>query len=334
MNIIKNFQKIKLLINNNYYYLTLNELTLEDINDNINIAKLLLFDCNNNFDDLDYTKEITNYIISIYLKDTSDPITIITYICQIDAKRESAIKLLKKIKRVLIDNTQLKNILLDVKLDIKVIYPVQSFIPKLINHEYTFNEEETKEMNYIINNIININDSERIIVNINYNNTLHRGIMLSFISIYEYNILEPFYPLQNNGLLQIEQIENVQTDLILKILNDSQKIEVNIIDNYPPKSLIPKLINNKYTFSEEEKKQMNDIIHNIFNIKDDKIIKENINYDNILHRGMMLSFICIHDYNILEPFYLLKSDKQSQINEIKQKQTDLIFEILNDSNNK
>ena len=79
MNIIKVFPKLKLFTNNNYYYLTLNELTLEDINDNINIAKLLLFDCDNNFDDLDYTKEITNYIISIYLKDTSDPITIITY---------------------------------------------------------------------------------------------------------------------------------------------------------------------------------------------------------------------------------------------------------------
>lgn len=101
MNIIKVFPKLKLFTNNNYYYLTLNELTLEDINDNINIAKLLLFDCDNNFDDLDYTKEITNYIISIYLKDTSDPITIITYICQIDAKRTSAEKLFEQIKTVL-----------------------------------------------------------------------------------------------------------------------------------------------------------------------------------------------------------------------------------------
>ena len=42
---------------------------------------------------------------------------------------------------------------------------------------------------------------------------------------------------------------------------------------------------------------------------------------------MMLSFICIPDYHILKPFYLLKFNKQLKINEIKQKHTDLIINL-------
>ena len=41
----------------------------------------------------------------------------------------------------------------------------------------------------------------------------------------------------------------------------------------------------------------------------------------------MLSFICIPDYHILKPFYLLKFNKQLKINEIKQKHTDLIINL-------
>ena len=55
-------------------------------------------------------------------------------------------------------------------------------------------------------------------------NIIHRGIILTYITEYEYDTLEPLYPLQPSGYMeQIYEIENKKTDLMKKILIDSTK---------------------------------------------------------------------------------------------------------------
>ena len=200
------FPKLNLLQNNNYYFLSLKPLKLVDVDNDKKIARLLRFICDVEFKDLDRTKETTSYHINVYLEEEENPITIISYVCQTKRTIKDAEKLVDDIKKILIK----EKITSLVKLDVDVNIPVISLIPKLMNPKYKFTKNEIRELNNIIFNIMNESSYRRILVEIDFNNLLHRGIMLSYIAEYEHDTLEAFYPLQSSG--HMEEVYKIEDE--------------------------------------------------------------------------------------------------------------------------
>tara|TARA_B100000795_G_scaffold268632_1_gene256013 strand:- start:74 stop:901 length:828 start_codon:yes stop_codon:yes gene_type:complete len=218
------FPTLKLFKQNNYYYLSIKQLKKEDVDNNVKIASLLRFDSDLDFDDLDREKDMIDYNVNVFLNDTNEPITIITYLCQTNSKKESAEKLVDDIIDILRSDINFKKLVLKVELQINVTVPIMSLVPKLMDNKYKFNDEEKKQLDDIIFNTWNEISSSKIIENINYDNTLHRGVMLVYISEYKYSILEPLYPLQSSGYMEeIYKIENKKSELMIQFLIDSNK---------------------------------------------------------------------------------------------------------------
>ena len=217
------FPKLKILKTGNYYFLSLKQLKKVDVETDEKISPILRFSCDVKYTDLDRTMETIGYHINVFLKGIEEPLNIISYVCQTTSTIRDAEQLVSDIKKVLMDDINLKKIVLKVELDVVVDMPILSFIPKLMDPKYKFNKEEIEGLNNIIFNIMN-SSYEKIIDNIDYDNLIHRGIMLVYITEHEHDILEPFYPLQSSGHMEeITQIEDKKCDLMEKILVDSKK---------------------------------------------------------------------------------------------------------------
>ena len=66
---------------------------------------------------------------------------------------------------------------------------------------------------------MNPSSIDKIIKALDYNNPVHRGIILSFIASHEFDTLKPFYPIQNSGYFEeINEIDEQKSILLEKIL--------------------------------------------------------------------------------------------------------------------
>ena len=213
------FPSLKLFVSNNYYFLATRQLQTDDVNSSEKIAKILRFDCDVNFDDLDRETETTDYNVDVYLNGKTTPITLITYVCQTDSKRESAERLVDDVRTEVLNDPYLKTLVNKVELKANVTMPTMSFVSKLLDLTYTFNEEEIQHLDDIVFNVMNETSCIKIVNAIDYMNPIHRGIMLGYISDYQHNVLDPLYPLQSTGYMkQIYDIENKKSDLMVTIL--------------------------------------------------------------------------------------------------------------------
>lgn len=215
------FPELKLLKNNNYYFLSLKPLKKEDVDDDTKIARLLRFSCDVDFKDLDRNKETITYSITVHIRGVSNPIPIITYICQTESTKRDAEQLKRDIHIALIkERVGVQH----VKLHVEKNIPIRSLIPKLMKPSYKFTKREKDELENTIFNIMNEESAEGLIDAIDFNNSLHRGIMLAFIAQHEYDTLEPFFPLQTSGhMKEIQHIEKERGKLLHQILMKGKK---------------------------------------------------------------------------------------------------------------
>jgi hypothetical protein len=209
------FPSLHLLRYNNYYFLSVKPLQKNNVDSDKKIAQLLRFSCDVDFKDLDRKKETVAYNINVFLKADQDPITIITYLCQTKSTIRSAEQLVNDIRKVLD---------FKVELDVNVDIPVVSLIPKLVNPKYKFNDDEIHTLDNVIYNIMNQKSYHNILSEIDYNNLIHRGIVLTYITDHEHDTLQPFYPLNTSGHMEeIYEIEDQRSELMKQILVDSKK---------------------------------------------------------------------------------------------------------------
>ena len=214
--ILEVFPALKLLQHDNYYFLSLKSLTRAEVNNDEKIGVLLGFSCDVDFKDLDRNKETVTYNINVYLNRKGNPITIITYVCQTKSTLRDAEKLRDDIQVVLTKDR--------VELDVEVDAPVVSLIPKLIDPKHKFNDKEKTALYNVLLNTMADSSYDKIRSEIDFDNLLHRGIMLSYITEYEHNSMAPFYPLQSTGHMEeVYQIEDKRSDLMERILTKSKK---------------------------------------------------------------------------------------------------------------
>jgi len=256
--------------NNTHYFLAVDKLLL-DLNDVVNIASVLRFSCDVGFNDLNRDKEMISYNINVFFNENNEePLSIITYICQTKSTISDAIELVDDINGVLTNNIKLKklNIIVSrVELQVNVIIPPLAFIHKLMDPKHVFTEPETDELNNIIYNTVISEDSSDIIINvIDYNNLIHRGVVLTYITEYIHNKLEPLIPIQTTEYYEgIKGIDLEKSSLMAEYLVD------------------PKLMD--HVNNNRIKQYMINIIMNDVNYK--KIIGR-IDENNLIHWGIIL----------------------------------------------
>lgn len=222
-NIQQVFPELQLLTEQNYNYLSLEKLTKKQVNNNDKIAKILHFECGSSFDTINRDEEYIVYNIIVTLNN-QQVIHLITYICQDDTTYENAEQLTNKIREVIFNHEYLKNIVEDVKLDMKIISPLSLLVDKIVNPKIRLNEDEIERIREFIYNIMNEENYRKIVDIIEYNNPIHRGFILSFIATLEFDPLTPLFPIQLSGYMEeIYDLENKRTELLVSLLKKTSQ---------------------------------------------------------------------------------------------------------------
>ena len=176
-----------------------------DYNANKNIVakemgKILGYPCYEDFTTIDADK--INYTIDIYVKTTQyNQIQILANKCKDITKLEEFNSLAKKAEKAFAKK-EYKEILNGI--EVNEVYveslqniPTQTIINKLLQN---INLQQT-ELDKVQNILFNFGFSNELqfyfMIYFQYNNPIHKGILLELLLKEKYNILLPFYPLQN-----------------------------------------------------------------------------------------------------------------------------------------
>jgi hypothetical protein len=163
-------------------------LDLDKINNDIYLANILSFCCPITYNDIPIKY---SYDIVIKLINNID-VNLITYICDNGLCDIHTQQLCDKIKNTLL---QLGNII-DVIFIKKTHYYEEYYINKLSKSNEQINKDDIDKIN---NYLYNIGFTEKlqdyIEYEVEFNNPIHRGILIGLLTQSKHNILEPFCPL-------------------------------------------------------------------------------------------------------------------------------------------
>ena len=173
----------------------------EDIDENATMGKILGYPC---YADYQYTLDNKDAIkvgidITVHLKPgfDNDSTHMISYMCKDERFYAESQAFAATCEKVLKADPNVGKIILGVVAEKRIIMPIKYLINKLSHNEaLTQSEGEA-----VINNIWNLGfpeDLGREIVSINYQfkNPVHRGMIISLLSLCDNNQMEPFWPLQ------------------------------------------------------------------------------------------------------------------------------------------
>jgi hypothetical protein len=176
-----------------------------DYNGNKNISleemgKILGYPCYEDFTTID--NNTISYAIEIYVKNNqNNQIQILANKCKDTTKLEEFNSLANKAKNAfakkdyseLLNGFEVKEVYVEISQNI----PTQIIINKLLNNE----KLEQAELDKVQNILYNFGFSNEIqfyfMIYFQYNNPIHKGILLELLLKEKYDILVPFYPLQN-----------------------------------------------------------------------------------------------------------------------------------------
>ena len=121
----------------------------------------------------------------------------------------------------------MKEIIEDVKLNVKTEYSEYNLIKLLSNYNKKLSEQEILELNNYLYNIgFDIDFQLSIQDNIDYNNPIHRGILIGLLTYSKYPTIKPFVPLQNYGEKKDKEVDEITKnwgDFIIESINLTSK---------------------------------------------------------------------------------------------------------------
>jgi hypothetical protein len=164
------------------------------------MGKLLGYPCYEDFTTIDADK--INYTIDIYVKTTQyNQIQILANKCKDETKLEEFNTLANKAEKAFAKK-EYKEILNG--LEVKEVYveslpniPTQTIINKLLQNINLDQTELDKIQNILFNFGFSMELEFYFMIYFQYNNPIHKGILLELLLKEKHNILSPFYPLQN-----------------------------------------------------------------------------------------------------------------------------------------
>jgi hypothetical protein len=164
------------------------------------MGKILGYPCYEDFTTIDADK--INYTIDIYVKTTQyNQIQILANKCKDKTKLEEFNTLANKAEKAFAKK-EYKEILNGI--EVKEVYveslpniPTQTIINKLLQNINLQQNELDKIQNILFNFGFSMELEFYFMIYFQYNNPIHKGILLELLLKEKHNILSPFYPLQN-----------------------------------------------------------------------------------------------------------------------------------------
>jgi hypothetical protein len=161
------------------------------INDNNYLANILSFCC-----PFSYNQSLIKYSYDIVIKfKNNKSIPIISYICNNGLCNEHASKLVSKINHILSSFDTIDNVIFKKNTH----YSEEYYIDKLSKFNEQINKDDIDEIN---NYLYNMGFSEKlqdyIEYKVQFNNPIHRGILIGLLTQSKHDILEPFCPLDEH----------------------------------------------------------------------------------------------------------------------------------------
>ena len=165
------------------------------------MGEILGYPCYKDFNAIDPTH--ISYSIDVYvkLKNSNETIEIFSNICKDETNIEKFKTFAEKAK-IALNKTEYKSILNGLEIDkvvveIEKIIPTQAIINKLINNIQLQQDELNKVQNILFNFGFSMEMQLYFLEKFQYNNPIHKGILLSLLTNEVNNTLSPFTPLQN-----------------------------------------------------------------------------------------------------------------------------------------
>lgn len=194
------------------------------------MGKILGYPCYEDFNNLkvNNTRYVIRTIVVFSNKTTAE---CMVNICNNKSRLEDFNKI-KDIIKNLIKSGKLKRYshllggaeIVDVKIEIEKIVSAQSIIDKIIKNK----KMDNADINLISNIIFNIggdfDTQTKILDTIQYDNIIHKGILLNILNTDMNDTLSPFYPLQNypSQYAEIELILNNSAKQLLDIIKQTK----------------------------------------------------------------------------------------------------------------
>lgn len=220
--------------------LSIKKFSLEKIEDDTILGKILGFPCASLTEIItklnekpDLESRTIDIIVNIVLQDNEKNIikrsvNIISFKCLNYNKYKKNIEdLVSKIKRVFSQDSNMKEIIEDVKLHVNTEYSEYNLIKLLSKYNKKLSEQEIGELNNYLYNIgFDIDFQLSILDNIDYNNAMHRGILIGLLTYSKYPTIEPFIPLQKYGNEKGEEVDKITKkwgDFIIESINLTSK---------------------------------------------------------------------------------------------------------------
>jgi len=203
-----------------------------DYNDRTDVSleemgKILGYPCYEGFDSIDDNN--VSYTITIYVKSKNNEIELLSNKCSDETNLEKYKNIADKAKKVF-EKEEYKEMLsgfevADVSVESLPTIPTQIIINKLLKNASLNKNEMDKVQNILFNLGFGIELQLYFLGDFQYNNPVHRGILLDLLLKDKHDVLKPFVPLQNYPV-QSTQVDSIIQELESDLLNVLSKSEL------------------------------------------------------------------------------------------------------------
>lgn len=191
------------------------------------MGRILGYPCHEDFEEIDHINDDIYTAEIIINMESGNDVSIINNKCLNESAKPKFQRISNKIKYVL-QKEEYTEILQDRVIDVIVIFEdnrsINIVIEKLINNK-NLNETDIDMITEILYNL-GFEDNTEMENNIQYNNPIHRGIILGLLIYFKNDLLKPFYPLQSHTVEYpevLKETEDWQEELTETIKNTKRK---------------------------------------------------------------------------------------------------------------
>jgi len=155
---------------------------------------------------------------------SGDDIQLMAYVCKDDRTFASATDLAVRMEETLLKDPLLTPMIKSVTAEKQIVVPIKAILARLIGGQPLTGDEEYELRNQIGN--IGFEDESLFNYAYQYNNPVHRGILISLMVYLDNDIMDPFYPLQHH-----EEHADVQTKInvwgkeLARVLDATRAVE-------------------------------------------------------------------------------------------------------------
>jgi len=193
------------------------------------MGKILGYPCYKDYEKMDHMNDDTYTADVIINMESGNNIIIISNKCLNESKKPIFKKIANMIKVILQKEEYIKMLgdrVISVIINFEYNYSINVVIKKLISNK-NLNEKDNEMITETLYNL-GFEDNIEMESNIQYNNPIHKGIILGLLIYFKNDLLKPFYPLQSHIVeypIILKETEKWKEELTETIKNTKVKVK-------------------------------------------------------------------------------------------------------------